>query len=107
MILFVLVGGGGIVGDLVIVGHSGVAGWLLCNFEKRHKIKISTIKCYTSCCVTSAVTCKVLLDVNGACEAVKVATEVINFSLAEVLVVDGVDVISVVGVGDIDLVLVD
>ena len=57
--------------------------------------------------MTSAVTSKVIFDVNGACEAAKVATEVVNFSLVEVIVADGVDVVGVAHVGGVDLVLVD
>ncbi len=57
--------------------------------------------------MSSAVTCEVLLDVDGACKVAKVATEVVDLSLAEVFVADGVDVVGVIRVGDVDLVLVD
>ena len=65
------------------------------------------MKDYTSCCVMSVLTCEVLLDVNGACEAAKVAMEVIDLSFVEVFVADRVNVVGAVGVGEIDLVLVD
>ena len=52
----------------------------------------------TSCCKTSTVTCKMLLNVVGARIASKVATEVVGLLLVEVLVADGVDVVDVLSV---------
>ena len=66
-----------------------------------------TIQYSTSCCKTSMVTCKVLLDVDRACEAAKVATEVVYLLLVEVLVADGVDVVDVLCICFVNVVLVN
>ncbi len=46
-------------------------------------------------------------DVKGARVASKIAAEVVNFSISKVFVADAVDVVSVRGLRDVDLAVVD
>ena len=48
-----------------------------------------------------------LLDVDSACEAAKVVTEVVDLLLTEVLMSDGVDVVGILRICNINLVQVD
>ncbi len=49
----------------------------------------------------------VLGDVEGARVASKIAAEVVNFSISKVFVADAFDVVSVLGLRDADLAVVD
>ena len=71
-----------------------------------NKIRLNT-RHFTSFCKTSAVTSKVLLGLDGTCKAAKVATEVVELLLTEVLYADGVDVLGVLRICDIHLALFD
>ncbi len=60
-----------------------------------------------SCCETSLVPVVVLGDVEGARVASKIAAEVVDFSILKVFVADAFDVVSVRGLHDVDLAVID
>ena len=71
------------------------------------KIRRRRTKYYTSSCETSVVTGIMLLDFDGAREGAKVAAEVDRIALTKMTMPHPVDVLYVLGPGDVDPAVVD